>query len=68
MALNLMCPNLRCRQILSVPDKTRGNRLRCSYCGHIFLVPWARGFKGKPFDEEMTPEQRYKLTKYMNNK
>jgi LSD1 subclass zinc finger protein len=41
MAVTLMCPNLRCRKILAVPDKMRGTRVRCSYCGTFMLVPAA---------------------------
>jgi LSD1 subclass zinc finger protein len=41
MAINLMCPNLRCRKILAVPDNARGSRVRCAYCHQILLVPTA---------------------------
>jgi len=39
MAVNLKCPNLKCRMLLKVPDKSRGQRVRCSYCSTILLVP-----------------------------
>ncbi len=39
MAVTLMCPNLRCRKVLAVPEAARGKRVRCSYCGTMFLVP-----------------------------
>jgi LSD1 subclass zinc finger protein len=39
MAVNLKCPNLKCRNLLKVPDKSRGQRVRCSYCNTILLVP-----------------------------
>ena len=39
MAVNLKCPNLKCRKLLKVPEKSRGQRVRCSYCGSILLVP-----------------------------
>jgi len=37
--VNLMCPNLRCRKILVVPNAARGQRVRCSYCGILLKVP-----------------------------
>lgn len=39
MAVTLFCPNLSCRMVLEVPDKTRGRRVRCSRCGTNFMVP-----------------------------
>ena len=39
MAITLICPNLRCRSILQVPDTTRGRKVRCGNCGKDFLVP-----------------------------
>ena len=39
MSVTMMCPNLLCRKILMVPDEMRGNRVRCSYCGNVLLVP-----------------------------
>ncbi len=39
MAVNLRCPNLKCRKILKVPSTSRGQRVRCSYCHTILKVP-----------------------------
>jgi hypothetical protein len=39
MPITLICPNLKCRSILQVPDKVRGRKVRCSKCGRDFLVP-----------------------------
>ncbi len=39
MAVTLFCPNLSCRMVLEVPDKTRGRRVLCSRCGTNFIVP-----------------------------
>ncbi len=39
MAVTIMCPNLRCRKILMIPDSMRGSRVRCSYCGMVLRVP-----------------------------
>ena len=51
MAVTIMCPNLRCRKILMIPDSMRGSRVRCSYCGMILRVPKPQvtmaGFKKK---------------------
>lgn len=41
MAVTLICPNLKCRTILQVPDGARGKRVRCAKCGKTFLVPSA---------------------------
>ena len=39
MACQLICPNLRCRKILSVPDDARGKLVRCQHCKTMFRVP-----------------------------
>jgi len=39
MPVTVMCPNLRCRATLSVPDKVRGKRVRCPQCSITFQVP-----------------------------
>ncbi len=39
MACQLICPNLRCRKILSVPDEVRGKLVRCQHCQTMFRVP-----------------------------
>jgi len=39
MAVTILCPRLRCRAILQVPDSVRGKRVRCGECGASFLVP-----------------------------
>ena len=47
MAITILCPNLRCRTVLSVPDGVRGKKVRCSQCGIAFLVPAAPPKKGE---------------------
>ena len=37
--MRLMCPNLKCRRILSVPQSARGKAVRCSHCGANIRVP-----------------------------
>jgi hypothetical protein len=39
MPCQLICPNLRCRKILSVPDEARGKLVRCQHCRTMFRVP-----------------------------
>jgi len=42
MPVQLICPNLRCRKILSVPDEVRGKLVKCQFCQTSFRVPDAR--------------------------
>lgn len=37
--ITVICPNLRCRSILQVPDRARGKTVRCGCCGKNFIVP-----------------------------
>jgi len=39
MAVQLICPNLRCRKFLSVPDDVRGKLVKCQHCQCTFRVP-----------------------------
>lgn len=39
MFVQLICPNLRCRKILSVPVEVRGKLVRCQHCSTTFRVP-----------------------------
>jgi hypothetical protein len=39
MPVQLICPNLRCRKILSVPDDVRGKLVKCQFCQTNFRVP-----------------------------
>lgn len=39
MAVSLICPNLRCRKFLSVPDDVRGKLVKCQHCQTMFRVP-----------------------------
>lgn len=49
MPVTIICPNLRCRSLLRVPDAVRGKKVRCGKCGKDFLVPAAGAPKpGKP--------------------
>jgi hypothetical protein len=42
MPCQLICPNLRCRKILSVPDEVRGKLVKCQHCSTMFRVPDAK--------------------------
>ena len=37
--IRMICPNLRCRAILSVPGTARGRNVRCRSCGQKVAVP-----------------------------
>ena len=39
MSVQLICPNLRCRKFLSVPDEVRGKLVKCQHCQTMFRVP-----------------------------
>jgi hypothetical protein len=39
MSCQLICPNLRCRKILSVPEEMRGKQVKCQHCQTSFRVP-----------------------------
>ena len=38
-ALRIMCPNLTCRKVLSVPDTSRGKTVKCGSCGATIRIP-----------------------------
>jgi transposase-like protein len=42
----MICPNLKCRKVLQVPAKYRGQQVRCHYCNMTFAVP-----TGKPAEK-----------------
>jgi hypothetical protein len=42
MPVQLICPNLRCRKFLSVPDDVRGKLVKCQHCQTNFRVPDSR--------------------------
>ena len=43
MPVQMLCPNLRCRKFLGVPDEARGKLVKCQHCQTTFRVPDARG-------------------------
>jgi len=48
MAVQLICPNLRCRKFLSVPDDVRGRLVKCQHCQTMFRVPETQPKKPEP--------------------
>lgn len=48
MPLTIICPNLRCRSVLQVPDNVRGQKVRCGRCGKNFIVPQAHVAPASP--------------------
>jgi RNase P subunit RPR2 len=40
--IRMMCPNLTCRKVLSVPEVARGKTVRCKQCGTNIRVPEAK--------------------------
>lgn len=38
-SVRMICPNLKCRSILSVPAVARGKTVRCRSCGMRIRVP-----------------------------
>lgn len=43
--INVMCPNFKCRSIIQVDDKKRGQQVRCNKCGQVILVPVGKASK-----------------------
>ena len=39
MSIRILCPNLKCRAILTVPDDTRGKKVGCGHCSSVLMVP-----------------------------
>ncbi len=37
--MTLVCPNLKCKTVLEVDEKMRGQRVRCNKCGQVIIVP-----------------------------
>ena len=46
MSFHVICPSLRCRKILTLPDEARGALVTCRYCSMQFRVPQYRAARG----------------------
>ena len=42
MPVQMLCPNLKCRKILSVAAEARGKLVKCQYCQSMLRVPTAK--------------------------
>ena len=42
VAVQIICPNLRCRKLLSVPEEFRGKQVKCQHCQSLLRVPSPR--------------------------
>jgi hypothetical protein len=42
MPIQLICPSLKCRKLLTVPDDVRGKMVKCKHCQTAFRVPEPR--------------------------
>jgi len=51
--VRLICPNLRCRAILSVPAHARGKTVRCRQCSTRVRIPLPAAQRPRP-DVELT--------------
>jgi len=57
MPVTLICPNLKCRTILQVPDKARGKKVKCGRCGRNFVVPTTSTVKKTIAPATPTPQE-----------
>ncbi|MEM1165059.1 MAG: hypothetical protein AAGI30_02080 [Planctomycetota bacterium] len=48
LMIRIMCPNLKCRSVLAVPDDARGRLVRCNSCGTNIRIPKAGASKAPP--------------------
>ena len=42
-SIRIMCPNLSCRKVLSVPESARGKTVRCKACRTMIRIPKPEG-------------------------
>ena len=54
MFCQLMCPNLRCRKVLRVPQESRGKLIRCQNCHALLRVPVPEGARAERASTETT--------------
>lgn len=57
----MICPNLKCRKVLQVPEKYRGQHVKCRFCGLTFMVPQVKT-ETKPAKKSSTEEASDKTT------
>jgi len=54
--VRMICPNLACRKVLSVPQAARGKSVRCRHCGMRIQVPAPSAPKPAPEEPAETSE------------
>ena len=47
-SIRVICPNLKCRAILSAPAHARGKFVRCRICGMKVRIPSTAKVKAEP--------------------
>jgi len=58
--VRLLCPNLRCKTLLSVPGNARGKIVRCRQCGTRIRIPQQGGSPQTVAAPAATPETAVK--------
>jgi hypothetical protein len=59
MAVQILCPNLRCRKVLVVPQEVRGKSVKCQHCATVFRVPEKVGQNvANALNSHMSPHNR----------
>lgn len=53
--IRIMCPNLVCQRVLSVPHSARGKLVRCGGCGVNIRIPRIKADKATDAGEPATP-------------
>lgn len=56
--VRIMCPNLTCRRVLSVPITARGKVVRCAHCKSNMRIPGHKtpGAPAAPADAKATAD------------
>jgi len=54
--VRMICPNLRCRSILSVPPEARGKTVLCRQCAMRIHVPKSRQQAGPASSNASKPD------------
>lgn len=49
--VRIMCPNLTCRKVLSIPEVARGKTVRCKSCGTNIRIPSDKTKSGSKSDQ-----------------
>lgn len=52
--VRIMCPNLTCRKVLSIPDVARGKTVRCKSCGTNIRIPASKPETPAPSEQQIS--------------